>query len=264
MDAQVALSGSDEAFFGRNVLTGLISGIEAATREKTSSRRWGPAVLACAMWMDDPELLAVLQKMTNVCVVVTKQRKGKYRQRRFHALRELAQENGLSQEAYPELNELARPQDGMPLIVGPGSPPWWEEGGISGVREVGFRRAGDHLVPIVHAKIALLGHMGWTDEHPSGDMVDEIYFVPDRLWIGSANFTASSRASLEMGMWTSDPELMTAARRFLLTLVSLSEPLGKGPDHLDPELVPIEYDDDAMWEYVRNNAERFAEDADED
>jgi hypothetical protein len=35
--------------------------------------------------------------------------------------------------------------------------------------------------PIVHARILLLGRMGWIDEHPTGHVVDEIYFVAERL-----------------------------------------------------------------------------------
>jgi len=87
------------------------------------------------------------------------------------------------------------------------------------VREVGFRRRDDHsLVPIVHAKILLLGTMMWTDEHPSGHVDDHIWFEPECLWVGSANFTRSSRRSLEMGLWTSEPKLLTAARQFLTSL----------------------------------------------
>jgi hypothetical protein len=76
------------------------------------------------------------------------------------------------------------------------------------IRELGFRKVGNRLVPNVHAKIALMGHMRWTDEHPAGYSVDQIYFEPRRLWVGSANFTASSRRSLEMGMWTTDSQLL--------------------------------------------------------
>ena len=70
---------------------------------------------------------------------------------------------------------------------------------IGAVRELGFRRVGNRLVPIMHAKILLLGRMGWTDEHPSGLVVDILYFLSEGLWIGSANFTKSSRQNLELG-----------------------------------------------------------------
>lgn len=248
-DAHVALSQADEAYFGREVLQGLVCGINEAAQMPTTERHWGPAVLGCAMWMDDPDLITALRQMANVCVVVTKQPQRTYQRESFQPLAALAQDKGLMQEAYPELHEFAIPREGRSLVVGPGTPPWWEEG-IPAVRELGFRKVGKHLVPIMHAKIALLGHMIWTDEHPSGYSVDQPHFIADRLWIGSANFTRSSRSSLEMGVWLSDQELMGAARRFLLSLISQSEQLGRGPDHPEPELVPVDYDDAAFAQYL--------------
>lgn len=249
-DAHVSLSQTDEAFFGRDVLRGLVRGIDEAA-DKPATRHWGgAAVLGCAMWMDDPELILALRRMVNVCVVVTKQPRRTYQGESFQRLEALARDEGLAQEAFPELREFALQRGGSgPLVVGPGTAPWWEER-IPAVRELGFRRVGNQLVPILHAKIALLGHMIWTDEHPSGHLVDELHFVADRLWIGSANFTRSSRLSVEMGVWLSDRRLMDAARQFLLRLISQSEPLGQGPDELKPELMPIEYDDDAFREYL--------------
>lgn len=205
------------------------------------------------MWMDDPELLDMLTRMANACLIVTKQQPGKYTKADLQQLTDLAACNGLAQAAYPELSELAPRWNGRPLVIGPSGPSWMDSTDIGAVREVGFRKVGDRLVPIVHAKIMLLGRMGWTDEHPSGHVDDYLYFVPERLWIGSANFTKSSRSSLEMGMWTTDSDLISAARDWLLALVALSEPLGSGPDVLDPELRPIEYDEAAFAEYMREN-----------
>lgn len=243
------LSPVGDAVFGLNVLDRLVRELDSAAAARRTERAWGPGVLGCAMWMDDPELLEVLGRMANACVVVTKQARGKYERPETEALRALAASNGLAQSAYHELSELAPPQDGKPVVVGPGSQAW-NDNEIGAVREVGFRRIGDRLVPIVHAKIMLLGQMFWTDEHPSGHFADIIGFRPQRLWLGSANFTRSSRSSLEMGMWTSDPELVAAARTWLLSLISISEPLGVGSDLLDPELLPVEYDDDAMRAYL--------------
>jgi hypothetical protein len=42
-------------------------------------------------------------------------------------------------------------------------------------------------------------------------------FIPERLWVGSANGTRSSRSNLEMGVWLTDPQLLNAARGFLTT-----------------------------------------------
>jgi hypothetical protein len=162
----------------------------------------------------------------------------------------LLPELGSSKQAYGELVEVAPWVDGEPTVVGPLTR--LSEGTeIGAVRELGFRRVGNRLVPIMHAKMLLLGRMGWTDEHPSGHVMDILYFVPERLWIGSANFTKSSRQSLEMGLWTTDPELMKAAREWLLGLVAMSEPLRPSSDDADPELVPVVYDDAAILEYLR-------------
>jgi len=192
--------------------------------------------------------------------VLTKQTARSLARPRVQPLRELAESSGLAHEAYPELGEYAPHGGSSPLVVGPGTPPWTQETKIGAVREVGFRKAGGNLVPIVHAKIALLGRMRWTDQHPSGYLLDELSFVAERLWIGSANFTESSRFGLEIGLWTHDKTLIEAARRFLLGLIALSEPLGMGPDILNPELALVRYDNEAIIEYLREH--RFDEDRD--
>ncbi|UFN45183.1 hypothetical protein [Nocardioides okcheonensis] len=248
---RVVRHASGQALFGRDVLSTLVDELQRAADTRRTDRNWGPGVLGCAMWMDDPELLQVLGRMANACIVVTKQGKRAHGKPTWPALTELAEKVGLLQSAYPELSELAvREADGNPIVIGPYAGDWTTHT-ISGVRELGFRRAGDQLVPIVHAKILLLGDMWWTDEHPSGFVQDIYGFRPRRLWIGSANFTQSSRSSLEMGLWTEDPAMLDAARKWLLALVELSEPLGEGPDIMDPELLPVEYDDAAIAEYMR-------------
>lgn len=240
-----------EAVFGRDVLATLIEELDEASRRRRTDRNWGPGVLGCAMWMDDPDLIDVLHRMANACVVVTKQPTKRYAKPDLKPLTDLAAANGLAQAAYPELIDLAPHQCGQPSVVGPTDLSLANSREIGAVREVGFRKVDDHLVPIVHAKIMLLGRMGWTDEHPTGHVDDHLYFVPEKLWIGSANFTKRSRSSLEMGMWTAEPNLTMAARDWLLALVALSEPLGSGDDLIDPELLPVEYDDAAFAEYFR-------------
>lgn len=259
VDQHIRLGGQGEAYFGLDVLRGLVEGLIEAAGRPRSERSWGPGVLACAMWMDDPELIDALGQMANVCVVITKQTRRNLARTKAEALWRLAESGGLAHAAYPELGEYAPGQEGGPLVVGPGTPNWSDDTDIGAVREVGFRRVKGRLVPIVHAKIALLGSMNWTDEHPSGHYVDGLFFVPERLWIGSANFTESSRRGLEMGLWTTDRHLMDAARRFLLHLVGLSEPLGAGPDMLDPELQPVVYDDEAFLEHLREQEAIYAD-----
>ena len=259
-DEYVRLGGQGEAYFGRDVLKGLVAGLRVAADRPRSHRSWGPGVLGCAAWMDDPELIQILGRMANVCIVVTKQPRKMLERAKAKPLWALAQSSGLAQAAYHELAEYG-PRDGNgPLIVGPGTPGWTEGTEIGAVREVGFRPARGQLVPIVHAKMALLGRMGWTDEHPTGAEADEIFFTSERLWISSANFTESSRLGQEMGLWIDDSDLMAGARRFLLGLVALSEPLGTGPDMLNPELLPVTYDDEAFIEYLREHRDEGYED----
>lgn len=250
-DRIIRRAGHGDAVFGRDVLSAVIEPLVEAAARPRSERSWGPGVLGCAMWMDDPELIEVLGRMANACIVITKQQAKNYEKPEFALLEDLASRTGLAQRAYGELEEMAPVVNGEPMVVGPFTrlP---EETGIGAVRELGFRRVGNRLVPIVHAKMLLLGRMGWTDEHPSGHVMDILYFVPERLWIGSANFTKSSRHSLEMGMWTTDPELLKAAREWLLGLVAMSEPLRSGSDDADPGLVPVVYDDAAILEYLRD------------
>lgn len=85
------------------------------------------------------------------------------------------------------------------------------EAAVAAVREVGFRKIDNEHVPILHAKLALLGDMCWTDEHPSGHVVDHIFFVPRQLRVGSENLTGSSRQSLEFGIWLTAPSMLKAA-----------------------------------------------------
>ena len=240
-----------QAAFGLDVLGKLVEGLEEELAAPPGFRSLGRAALGCAMWMNDPELIEVLNRMTNVCVVVRKQTRDRYGHTDTAALKTLAKTGGLSQKAFPELAELApRGDDGRASVVGPYGPDS-SDGAISAVRELGFRALSRRqLVPMVHAKVMLVGELWWHDEHPSGHVADITGFRPHKLWIGSPNFTTNSRSSLEMGMWTTDPALLAAARTWLLALIEMSEPLGVGSDILEPEYLPVEYDDVAIREYM--------------
>jgi hypothetical protein len=113
------------------------------------------------------------------------------------------------------------------------------------IRTLGFR--GD-FTPIMHAKLALLGHLWWSDDDGLGEEVTG--FKPRRLWVSSANFTNSSRRSLEFGDWTEDAALVEGAERFLLKAIEFSEDLDAEADHLEPDLAPVEFDDVAIAEVV--------------
>jgi hypothetical protein len=110
------------------------------------------------------------------------------------------------------------------------------------------------LVPILHAKIVLLGELWWHDEDEFGT-ADVTGFRPRRLWLASANGTASSRANLEFGVWMTDPVLLREATRFLGGLLRQSEDLDPDAHDMDPDLVEPDYDDAAFAEALMSSGE---------
>jgi len=158
------------------------------------------------------------------------------------------------------LSGVALKVDGQPLVVGPYDS--IDDGVVPAIRTLGYRklRHTDHP-PILHAKLALLGHLWWHDEGPLGHVEDVIGFTPRRLWASSANFTCSSRRSLEFGFWTEDAALVQGAERFLVRLMRSSEALDPDADSVVPDLAPVEFDDEAMSDAM---AEMHWDDADAD
>lgn len=122
--------------------------------------------------------------------------------------------------------------------------PWFRQFG-----PLGWRRRTEY-VPIVHAKLALLGYLWWHDEDESGMVVDVIGFTGVRLWISSANFTRSSPRNLELGFWTEEPTLLDGAQRFLVQVMASSEGVDSEFDAFTPDLVPYDFDDEAMADHA--------------
>jgi hypothetical protein len=77
-DASFAFGPQDRhrGYLGRDVLAGLISGIDefrAQAERKPGFRTLGPAMLGAFMWLDDPELVRRIAGFPHACVVITKQ-----------------------------------------------------------------------------------------------------------------------------------------------------------------------------------------------
>jgi hypothetical protein len=250
-DVQALLEGgSHPVQFGTNVLAGLIEGIDRFRQDleqQPLSRTLGPAMLGAFLWVDDPELLQRIAGFPSACVVVSKQPRSKRHVERLRKTAEAVKDAaGFPVHAFSELEELRFHQDGKAPVLGPGSPQ--EHIRLPALRTLGYRRAGDHLVPILHTKMLLLGELWWHDEDALGGVADITGFTPHRLWLGSANGTESSRRSLEFGLWLEDPGLLKAARRFLVEVLAHSQELDPDSDGLEPDLVVPDYDDEAMWE----------------
>jgi hypothetical protein len=253
----------NKAFLGRDVLRGLVDGIDEFVELRQPRwrhfRAMGPALLGSAMWINDQELITKLSELSAACIVVTKQGRKPHDLRKLELLDEVNDGlPGIPIRALAGLGGLAPKVAGKPRIVGPYDR--IDDAVIPTVRTLGYRKRGD-LPPIMHAKLAILGHLWWHDEGPLGHVEDVIGFTPRRLWVSSANFTTASRRNLEFGYWTEDDDLVQGAERFLVKAIGASEGLNPGADGFEPDLAPIEFDDVAMAEAV---AEMEWDEQDED
>jgi hypothetical protein len=252
--------GPDEgnrAFFGRDVLRGLIDGIDDYVEERQP--RWkqfrslGPVLLGCAPWVTDDAFIDRLATLAGACVVVIKRGEEPRDHRDLEQLRRLNERtHGLPLEAFATLSGLA-PKG---RLIGP-----YDRIGEESVptfRTIGFRKQNR---TVMHAKLALLGHLWWHDEGPLGHVEDVIGFKAKRLWISSANFTRMSRLSLEFGYWTEEPALVQGAERFLLRLMRSSEALDPASDAFEPDLAPVEFDEEAMGDAMRDHMDWMREEA---
>jgi hypothetical protein len=248
---EIAGPDGQRAYVGLDVLRGLIAGIDEALethQQERSARKLGPVLIGVSPWLTDPELIRKLRDLSGACIVITKQGRRARDLEQLPDLHELnANTAGLPVDAFPDLVQLAPHLDDKPVTVGP-----YDRVGelvIPTVRTLGFRRQASRsgYVPLMHAKLALLGELWWHDEDALGNVADVIGFRARRLWVSSANFTVSSRASLEYGFWTEDPALLEGMERFLLRLVVASEGLA-GADEPTPQFLPVDYDDEAMRE----------------
>ena len=234
----------NDAFFGLNVLQGLVDGIDDFVNERQA--RWrprvrllGPALLGSSVWIEDGGLIDKISDLYAACIVVKKQSrkpKGEARLAELTALN--TQTPGMPIQAFSALSGLAPKVDGKAVTVGPQDA--YHEASIPTIRTLGFRQSGDNDdPPIPHAKLALLGHLWWHDEDAQGHVEDIVGFDARRLWISSANFTSSSRRNIEFGYWTEDPALIQGAERLLVTLMGSSEALDPDSDLFDPELLEV-------------------------
>jgi hypothetical protein len=215
---EVAGVAGNQALLGLDVLRGVVDGIRdfSATRQerwRPGLRSLGPALIASAMWIDDEDFVESIGHLAGASVIVTKQGRRPTDLRKLEPLVRLNQRTpGMPIRAFSALSGLAPTVGGQPALIGPTDRP--EDTVVPTIRTLGWRKTKSNFVPIVHAKLALLGHMWWHDEDALGLVNDVIGFRARRLWISSANFTSSSRRSLEFGFWTENPSCSTARSGF--------------------------------------------------
>ena len=174
-DAEFPMGPHDgnSAFFGRDVLRGLIAGIDDFIRVKQP--RWkqfrsvGPVLLGSAGWVSDDEFLDKLGELAGASIVVSKLPRNANQLSRLREVNERTP--GLPTAAFGALSDLAMKVDGEPLVVGPYNYNDVTEGVVPTIRTIGYRRDASRtpIPPIMHAKLALLGHLWWHDEDVAVD-----------------------------------------------------------------------------------------------
>jgi hypothetical protein len=71
-----------------------------------------------------------------------------------------------------------------------------------------------------------------------------------RRWLAGIDPTAGSGKHLEAGFWSDDRALVEHMTRFVEAVISFSEPWGSGTVGPEPDLVSVEFDDEAIAEYL--------------
>jgi hypothetical protein len=261
-DFNIALGAEEgnRAFFGQNVLQGLVDGIadfapdsiddelhvhiDDEAREHIGDE---PVLLGCAPWVDDHALVGTIECLPRACVVISKEPRTRTDVLTFRRLRQVNERtDGIELWTFPYLGGMAPKWRGKPYVIEPGEP----SPVVSTFRTIGHRRTERRLPPIAHAKLALLGYIRVSDEVPGTDYPggEFRWFDAKRLWVSSANFTFASRSHLEFGYWTEDPDLVGGAKRFLLKLIGASEDLDAEADTPDPDIVGVEFNHQAFVE----------------
>jgi len=212
------------AFFGRNVLQGLIDGVDDYLHVRQP--RWrryrsiAPALLGSVMWINDEGLINKLGELSAACIVVTKQERRSRRQ--LAPLAELKERTpGMPVRAFSALTGLAPKVEGKPAVVGPYSPMY--DGSVPTIRTLGFRTqpGSQGTPPILHAKLALLGHLWWHDEDGLGG---------------------------EFGYWTEEPALVQAPSASWSS--SCAHPKGSTPMPI-PSTPTLPPSTTTMWRWLK-------------
>ena len=277
-DVELRAEEGNRAFFGRNVLQGLVDGVDDFVHERQprwerrSHRVGAPVLLACSPWVNDDKLIEAIESLPGACIVISKHPRTAGGMAAAKRLREVNERtSGIELRALSGLGDMSPKLAGEPRVIGPYDRIHDEGESLSSFRTIGFRKTGRDRPPIAHTKLALLGNICWSDEHPAGHVDDFVWFSPRRLWVSSANFTYASRQSLEFGYWTEDEDLVSAVEQFLVRLIGASEDIDSAADTVDPEFARIEFDDAAMaeaWIEHQQAREEWAaeigEDADDD
>lgn len=205
-----------------------------------------PAAIGCVPWLTSRAVASRLLALASYCIVVDKPPPN----RALRVPPELINpDKAFPNEAIYQLRNVMPSVDGSaPLTIGPYTSKDATAYEIDPVRIAGCRVRNDQRKPISHAKLLVLGEVGLETYGPdwAPEAFEEFSFRPQRVWFGSANWTEGARYHLETGFVCDDPLLAEQATSFVAEMIRFSEPVDSACVGPEPNLVRVDYDDDAM------------------
>lgn len=238
--------------FAGGVVEDLVAGIakfldEFRTRFPSHGREIRqPVLIGCVPWLTFPPLVETLKRF-NHSVLLLVDKSGA----QAEPVKELARlDIGLAQYLLHQLRTMAPADaDGNPPVIGPYSSMPAGDRVLGPVRLIGWRKKKNsrRSVPILHAKLLWLGYSELLEGMGEfGEDVEGLF--PVAAWMGSANWTSASLSSLETGMWSTEPLFCDAVLKYLIALVTFSEPFSSETVRPTPELVEAIEDEAAFYE----------------
>jgi phosphatidylserine/phosphatidylglycerophosphate/cardiolipin synthase-like enzyme len=201
--------------------------------------RFEPAAIGCVPWFNHDGIAQRLAEMPS-CIVIDKP-KGKI----SPAAMKLHQRGQpVESEWFAALSDLApKEPNGRPRIVGPmdrmGS-------SLGPLRVYGHRRRDNQTKPLLHAKMLVLGGTYEDDEDFTG-----LFFVPDVVWIGSANWTyEAANLHEEAAVVVADRSFVKDAAKRVMKIISESERAEWYAATPTPDLAAVELDMESIAEYA--------------
>jgi hypothetical protein len=212
--------------FGDNVLADLVDGMRSFRARPAPKKGAATIAVGCVPWLTEPAVVDELLQFDQCCIVVDKGCTHR------DEVQRLAREgNGIHMDAISS-SIYRRPGNYVEHFG--------EGGDIAAARVSGWA-IGTPKPPILHAKVLLLGWTRWYEAEWPGGTYEAHEFLPERAWIGSANWTLASPRHAELGCWT-EGEHVTDLGFWLAAIIAGSEPISSTAETPEPELVNRDYE----------------------
>lgn len=238
-------------WFGGRVIDGLCDVLDEFLATRSRRGVGSLAAIGCVPWLTNESVVGRLTQLAACCVAVDK---GAYLPRR------LVEEAAPFPNVLPRLRLTVPAGSEEPVVLGPSSRAPEHE--VGPVRVVGWM-GNDLGKPLLHAKLLVLGELRW-EEYGPGPYVEERRFVPRWVWWGSANWTRPAQSHLEVGFCSDDDQLVDHVASFVEDVIAFSEPVGSTCAGPEPNLLAVEFDDEAMAEAAHQQwLDHFADEEDQ-